>query len=69
MTRSLYTVVLAMIFGAFLAALLLTPSGRGGERVVPHTLVTVAPGWVSADGEPPVPECAAGDDCTGPDYR
>jgi len=70
MTKTLYAAIIALIIGAYAVALTSIPSGRAGGYVAPpQTLVTVAPGWVSVNGEPPVPECAEGDDCNGPDYR
>jgi hypothetical protein len=70
MTRTLYVVAIAAILSAYAVALALIAPEHGGERITPpNTLVTVAPGWVSVNGESPVPECAEGDDCTGPDYR
>ena len=72
MTRTLYAAIIAILAVAYVAALLSIPPARSGERIPPHvpnTLVTVAPGWVSVNGESPVPECAEGDDCTGPDYH
>ena len=70
MTRTLYAVVIALIIGAYVAALLSIPSGRSGGYIAPpNVITTVAPGWVSVNGETPVPECAEGDDCNGPDYR
>lgn len=72
MTRTLYAAVITVLAGAYLAALMSIGPDHGPRYVpppAPHTLVTVAPGWVSVNGESPVPECAEGDDCNGPDYR
>lgn len=69
MTKTLYVVTIAAIFSAYAMALTLIERGQGSERVTPNVIVTTAPGWVSVNGETPVPECAEGDDCNGPDYR
>lgn len=69
MTKTLYAVIIALIFGAYAVALMSIPPNGGRYVAPPQTLVTVAPGWVSVNGEPPVPECPEGDDCNGPDYR
>lgn len=70
MTRPMYATAVALIFAVFFGALVIIhSSGPGGARIEPNVITTVAPGWVSVNGESPVPECADGDDCTGPDYR
>jgi hypothetical protein len=69
MTKTLYAVAIAAILTAYAVALALISPEHRGERVEPNVITTVAPGWVSVNGETPVPECAQGDDCTGPDYR
>lgn len=72
MTPVPYRWAIGMIFAAFAAFLLILANDTRPDPVrlpEPMVIVTTAPGWVSVNGEAPVPECAEGDDCTGPDYR